>query len=670
MRSSFGRGIVATIAAVALTALLSSCGGSGGGAGTAAGSSSTTSTSTTASTTAGTASDDGYLGANLPGVADWSRSQVYVDIVRQARRYGSPEAPWDGKAALAADGWPTGDFGVVLFTGQSGVANVAGVYQGVFTGRATVTPVATDATVRNVAYDAATGTTRFEVVVPDPCEQLMLAFSGTGAGIRDLRLVRPGYSLTDTPLFTTAFLDHVRRFQLFRFMDWTATNDSPATTWARRPTPATVHHVSEQGVPWEHVVALANQLQKDIWINVPLMADDDYVTQLARLLKGSLASGLKVYVEYSNELWNYGFSQSVSNLALAQAEVAANAASPLAYDGTADRYTWAKRRVALRLKQISDLFRAVYGDAAMLTTVRPVLAGQTANPTIAQTGLAMIDAVFGDPAHYVHAIAGAPYFNLGDRQTTEGLSAAQVLERLAETAAAVPVEQQLEANLGVARWYGLRFFAYEGGPDTFGAGSLDAKAAAHLDPAMGTLCQSFLGEWYRQGGDLFMWYSAGASDFRSPFGAWTLTSDLTQSSAPKLRCMDSVAAAGRPSAVLRHVVPVTLPGKAFASSIGPFADPVLRGPARGDWVDYVVYAGQAGTYQLVLKTAAARAGNTVDVGVNNRSLVNGLALAVTEGGAAVDGAPIAIALPQGVSTIRVRTRDETSGYSLASLTVR
>ena len=39
------------------------------------------------------------------------------------------------------------------------------------------------------------------------------------------------------------------------------------------------------------------------------MADDDYVYQLAALLKDKLDPKLVVYVEYSNEVWNSGFSQ-------------------------------------------------------------------------------------------------------------------------------------------------------------------------------------------------------------------------------------------------------------------------------------------------------------------------------------------------------------------------
>ena len=58
-------------------------------------------------------------------------------------------------------------------------------------------------------------------------------------------------------------------------------------------------------------------LQKDIWINVPVAASDDYVRELALLLRDNLDPNLHIYVEYSNEVWNWDFSQAHWNLAYA-----------------------------------------------------------------------------------------------------------------------------------------------------------------------------------------------------------------------------------------------------------------------------------------------------------------------------------------------------------------
>ena len=34
----------------------------------------------------------------MDGLADWSRSHSYVNLIRQARVWGSPSTPWDGAA--------------------------------------------------------------------------------------------------------------------------------------------------------------------------------------------------------------------------------------------------------------------------------------------------------------------------------------------------------------------------------------------------------------------------------------------------------------------------------------------------------------------------------------------------------------------------------------------
>ncbi len=126
-----------------------------------------------------------------------------------------------------------------------------------------------------------------------------------------------------------------------RFMDWGATNASPQQDWsdrrlpahafmngilnARRPS-ASAEGNRETGVAFEHMVALCNATGRSLWINVPHLASDDFITKLAKLIRfGSdgvnpydapqseprfapLRADLRVYVEFSNEIWSNGFS--------------------------------------------------------------------------------------------------------------------------------------------------------------------------------------------------------------------------------------------------------------------------------------------------------------------------------------------------------------------------
>jgi hypothetical protein len=147
------------------------------------------------------------------------------------------------------------------------------------------------------------------------------------------------------PLFHPLYVEHINAdpelFGVLRFMDWLATNQNAQETWDDRrppnyamvtrtidgkPTPgANGDKPGKIGLAWEHVIAFANETDKHAWINVPHAADDEYVRNLAKLIRfGSDAQGnpyeqpqdqpvhaplkddLRVWVEHSNEIWSGG----------------------------------------------------------------------------------------------------------------------------------------------------------------------------------------------------------------------------------------------------------------------------------------------------------------------------------------------------------------------------
>lgn len=166
------------------------------------------------------------------------------------------------------------------------------------------------------------------------------------------------------PTFLARLAD--RPWAFIRAMNLTSTNANPQQDWEDRRLPGhafmngVIHPRSpapgvplwadaegvEQfadthrntGMAWEHVVALANTSGRDIWINVPHMATDEYILNLARLLAwGSngdqpydgpvldpvyppLDPNLRVFVEYSNEIWSGGPEFPQGNWAGAQAQ--------------------------------------------------------------------------------------------------------------------------------------------------------------------------------------------------------------------------------------------------------------------------------------------------------------------------------------------------------------
>ena len=616
------------------------------------------------------------LGANLPAVSDYSRTHVYVDLVKQARPFGSADKPWDPNSGVAvgADGWPVGDFGIFLMTGQDGLSGIEGVYTVTFDGQAVVKPSASNAKIQNQTYDLVRNRTRLEVVLAPKAGQLALSFTQTGTGVKNLKVIRPGYNADNPPIFTNEFLNHVKRFGTLRFMDWLRTNQNTVTTWATRTDPQRVHHNSSKtGIPWEHVVALANVHEQDIWINIPVSATDDYVMSLARLLKYTLNPRSRIYVEYSNELWNGQFQQYGTNKALAEAEVKANPNSPLAHDGSQDSNIWMYRRIAKRGKEISDIFRSMFGDAAMMSRVRPVFATQVVLPYASEIGLKFIEAVYGPPSRYFYAMAGAPYFNLGKQQRVDGLSTEQVLQAMEQSVADLPRINQFEKNQALASWYGLPWLAYEGGADSFGPGSHDAKMAANLDPRMQDICERYLSSWYQAGGQLFMWYTAGAGNWTTQYGTWELTTDLAISDTPKIRCIDQTLAGTTPAVEGRNKAPGSFESYAVAGNFPPYTESSIssvRYVRAGGYYDYLVQAEKTGTYQLVLSVAMDSRGNKIDLSVNGVKAASAIELQGTGWGTYTEQAPIPLTLRAGFNTLRVTTNASNGGYDLQRLTLR
>lgn len=60
-------------------------------------------------------------------------------------------------------------------------------------------------------------------------------------------------------------------------------------------------------IPTEVQVKIANELNVNLWINIPQLADDNYVSSLTAVVRDNLNSMLTGYFEYGNEVWNFSF---------------------------------------------------------------------------------------------------------------------------------------------------------------------------------------------------------------------------------------------------------------------------------------------------------------------------------------------------------------------------
>jgi hypothetical protein len=143
-----------------------------------------------------------------------------------------------------------------------------------------------------------------------------LMASQAGKYVRNIRILRLADEFAtdlETQPFYSEFLNKISSFNSLRFMDWGATNASPHVQWQNRAKVSQKTYAGEKGVPYERMIQLANIAHKNVWVCVPHAADDNYITKMAQLFRDSLNPSLTVYLEYSNEVWNWMFLQAHYN---------------------------------------------------------------------------------------------------------------------------------------------------------------------------------------------------------------------------------------------------------------------------------------------------------------------------------------------------------------------
>ncbi|MCF8308908.1 MAG: T9SS type A sorting domain-containing protein [Bacteroidales bacterium] len=130
--------------------------------------------------------------------------------------------------------------------------------------------------------------------------------------IRNMRIIPKEWDKDESsmPLFHEKFLEGLEPFHAIRFMNWMNTNNSYQEAWDDRSVPHYYSQGLSNGIAIEYAIRLCNTLQTDAWFCVPHRADDNYITNFAEMVRDSLDGNLNVYVEYSNEVWNWIFDQS------------------------------------------------------------------------------------------------------------------------------------------------------------------------------------------------------------------------------------------------------------------------------------------------------------------------------------------------------------------------
>ncbi|MEO6798881.1 MAG: cadherin-like domain-containing protein [Rhodanobacter sp.] len=672
------------------------------------------------------------IGASIDWVCYWCVAQPFVDVVRQAANFGDPVSglPLLQEGKVDADGWPTADFRWMVLccvkadggTDDPGpVSPLGGKYQLSFNGKAVIHPLTF--TVTGLQYDAATNTTTATLDTGANYQggNAMLTFSNSqrradaaiGSGVTNIRIIRPqfapnGMKWWDTPdqQFTKPFLDSIKGLSTIRYINWTKVIGSPEVNWSDR-TPgnwpvagysiqaaaSSMAYLTKNasctqycdwyptGESWESAIDLANASHTDMWINVPVMATDDYVKSLATLLKSRLDPGLHVYVEWSNEIWNYGspyWTETNYNNDQVQALLASNAAAAANY--AANCVSWAnfECHVAERLKQLSDVFAAVYGAKAINTTIRPVLCTQVVQPVMLMEALRFIAKTYGPPANYFYGTCGAPYWSPKTRLAADATVEQTVA---AMDQAIINNVGYIETDTAVSLYYGLHNFAYEGGPALDGIGPSDAVlAATNLAPGMQANVVNGLTDFFKHGGDMYMYYSLVGS---GPY--WGATPDPLDLHAPKLAGLH--ATVGK---LVTRSTGTTLPGTIvadppmFALKSGtPVPTYQMRNCSAldaegngncgfgnaipvGDGYGYLVNVPHAGAFTVTLVLVGNASASSLELAVDGKS-AGKFAVSNASTGATATATTLDVTLTAGPHVVELLNASVTGGSAVSGI---
>lgn len=453
------------------------------------------------------------IGTNLARIDDWSREIPFADVFKTSRDWISGTAQtWDDGRPLDRDehGWvrsllPGQIARTLMFTG-AGNRFPGGHYLVTWEGQGTLRYRGSA-----TCYESAPGR---DVIDVDPARgQILLEILSVNPVdyLRNLHVFLPGAQPGE--LFNPVFLQRIASYRALRFMDWMAVNGNWnridgcwQRRWADRPRVDDARWSGTHGVPLEILCDLANRLGADPWFCIPHLADDDYVRGFAETVRDHLDPRLRAHVEYSNEVWNTSYAQSV--YARQQG---------LALGLSADPFLAQMLFHALRSRQIFGICEPVLPPARLAR----VLGAWAAN---GWSSVQMLN--FRDVAQHVDAIAIAPYFGYspGEEARARTLTLDQMMGEL-ETIIMPRALADAQRYVRAVAPYGVPVIAYEAGQSLVGVAYREDAAlnalydAANRDPRMGRIYSAYLQGWHDLTGGALLMHFLNCGPFNK-WGRW------------------------------------------------------------------------------------------------------------------------------------------------------
>ncbi|MCK5775476.1 MAG: T9SS type A sorting domain-containing protein [Bacteroidales bacterium] len=484
------------------------------------------------------------LGINLSGIADFSTEHQFINLLKQARFWGSIDAPWnhfDGTNGrptaaemVASNGYlKPGKTGSVIVLANDTWPTKGVDYVCLWEGDATVEIYAADKRIGEVSNSGRIVFTVPNDVVYGSLQLKVRSNSSTNpfknAWLSELQF-EENYKDQQNPdnIFNPVLISNWEAFKTIRFMDWMATNDSEVSDWRNTGNyeETAASGINDfawawKGVPVEVMVKLSNKMNVEPWFCLPHLATDEYITEFATIVNRDLKPNLKSYIEYSNECWNWQFQQTHYCL-----NEGANVW------GENDNLRYAKYYA----KQSINMFNKFYDVFTDKNKLVRVFSWQAAgNSTI------FLDLEHGDWSGkaYTQAdvIAIAPYFagdldGRGDYGTGSPALHMSVDEILDHCEEYIKNENTtwMTTYSKVATDRNLSLCGYEGGqhlvadradlslPNDSTAILLDKFTQANDHPRMKDLYIQYLNMWKDNGGELFCNFSSVGP--HSKYGQW------------------------------------------------------------------------------------------------------------------------------------------------------
>jgi len=502
------------------------------------------------------------MGINTNEVMDTTASIPFIDVFKTSLPFEEGR-PWitKGKVTYDKHGWPKnlngGQVGTRFLHQVPAKAVPSGNYTVLYDGEGKMT-YSDDAKLihREKGKDVISIVASRSGVKDELRVKLIIKHSNPNNYLRNVRVLMPGGVCSNNPfkrvankkqcrgshylsfekhharlIFNPAYLDYMKDFKVVRFMNMSGITRNPISDWDKRPKltdPTWGGKEGMRGAPIEIMVALANKLKADPWFSIPHKANNNYVRQQARYVKNNLQPGLKAYVEYTNEAWNSIFTQ---------AHYVKDMGERMQLD--IDRDKGGYKYFSMRSVQIFDMWEKEFGNTDRFVRVMGSWVGWTR--------LSEMLLSYRNAYKKTDAIAIAPYFEPSLKNSKRARSVNQIFKMIydpKERRSIPEVLKQIKKNADLAAKFGVELIAYEGGQHLVDWKSRSVNShptklfiAANKDWRMSKAYTDFLNGWKKNGGKLFVNFSAPRT-FQW-YGSWGTKEYITQSTAkaPKHRAI-------------------------------------------------------------------------------------------------------------------------------------